>query len=130
MIRPIGQSPGTLYSPQVQARPIFPAGAKEAFAIDLDKLFTPAERKTLANIKEHARDQGLSETKIQELEGSIITSKYGEKSISHDIPIKEIIDRQIRGIKDGFDNGNGPSLTFLQDIYNNFQKFQAVELFA
>ena len=130
MIRPIGQSPGTLYYPQVQARPIFPAGAKEAFAIDLDKLFTPAERKTLANIKEHAIAQGKNDREIEMLAGDIIAAKHAEKSVSHDISIKEIIDRQIRGIKDGFDNGNGPSLTFLQDIYNNFQKFQAVELFA
>ncbi|HHB76980.1 MAG TPA: hypothetical protein ENK84_10640 [Desulfobulbus sp.] len=94
----------------------------------MNKLFTPAERKTLANIKEHARDQGLSEIKNQEIEGSVITSKYGEKSISHDIPIKEILGRQIRGIKDGYGDGSGPSLTFLQDIYNNFHKFQAVDI--
>ncbi len=51
-----------------------PAGAKEAFVIDLDKLFTPAERKILANIKEHARDQGVSEIKIQD-PGALPVSK-------------------------------------------------------
>jgi len=130
MIQSIGQSPGTLYSQQVQARPKFPAGAKEAFAIDLDKLFTPSERKTIENIKDYAKTQGKPDREIEMLEGDIVHAKYAAQKHSNDIPIKEIIDRQIRGIKDGFDNGNGPSLTFLQDIYNNFQKFQAVELFA
>jgi hypothetical protein len=90
MIPPIGQSPGTLYSSQAQARPKFSTIPQEAFAIDLDKLFTPAaERKTIENIKEHAKAQGKDDREIEMLEGEIIAAKHAEKSISHDISIKE-----------------------------------------
>ncbi len=133
MIQSIGQSPANIYSAQVQSqnRPAgVPAGAKEAFAIDLAKLFTPSERKTIENIKEYSKSQGMSQKDVEMLEGDIIHAKYAAQKHSDEISIKEILGRQIRGIQDGHGNNNGPSLTFLQNMYDNFQMLQGTELFA
>ncbi|MCF6186384.1 MAG: hypothetical protein L3J49_02770 [Desulfobulbaceae bacterium] len=133
MISYIGRSPASMYTAQVQSqnRPsAVPAGAQEAFAIDLDKLFTPSERKTIENLKEYSKSQGMSQKDIEAMEAIIVTSKDAEKSISHDISIKEILGRQIRGIQDGYGKNNGPSLASLQNVYDNLQMLQGTELFA
>ena len=130
MIQPLTDSP--VNTPTAQVRPTNkPAGLPtEAFAIDLDKLFTPSERKTIENMKAYSKKQGMSNIKIQELEAGIITSKYSEKGAGNNISIKEILSRQIRGIQDGYGNNNGPSLASLKNLYDNFLQLQGAELFA
>lgn len=135
MISSIGaqQPPSNIYATQAKQStrpPGVPAGAKEAFAIDLDKLFTPSERKTIENMKSYAKSEGMSDRDIEMMEGDIIAAKHAEKTISHDIPIKEILSRQIRGIEDGYGNENSLSLDFLRNLYENFNQFKGTELFA
>ena len=135
MINSIGalQTSSNIYTTQAKqsTRPAgVPAGAKEAFAIDFDKLFTSSERKTIENMKSYAQSEGMSDREIEMMEGDIIAAKHAEKTISHDIPIKEILSCQIRGIEDGHGNENSLSLDFLQNLYNNFDQFKGTELFA
>jgi len=107
-----------------------PADAKEAFAIDLDKLFTPSERKTIENMKSYSKAEGMTDRDIEMLEGDIIHAKLSEKSIGNDISIKEILGQQIRGIEDGHGNKNSLSLDFLKNLYDNFDQLKGTELFA
>ena len=135
MINHIGamQTSSNIYATQAKlgTRPAgVPADAKEAFSIDLDKLFTPSERKTLENMKEHLKAEGANTLEIEVMEAMIVHTKHAEKSIGNDMSIKDIVGQQIRGIQDGHINENSPSLEVLYSLYNNFAKFQGVAFFA
>jgi hypothetical protein len=135
MINSIGaqQAPSNIYATQAKQStrpPGVPAGAKEAFAIDLDKLFTPSERKTMKNMKSYAKAEGMTNVQIQELEASLVTAKYSEQKAGNNISIKKALGQQIRGMEDGFTNKSSLSLDFLQKLCNDFDQSKGTELFA
>lgn len=130
MIQVIANLSGSMRTVALRPQNITAGIPQEAFAIDLDKLFTPSERKTIENMKAYMKTQGAGARDIEMLEGDIIHAKYSAQTHSNDIPLKEILGRQIRGIQDGYGNKNGPSLTSLQNLYDNFLQCQGVELFA
>ena len=127
------QSFSNVYAAQAKqsTRPAgVPASAKEAVSVNLDKLISPSERKTIENMKNYVKAEGMTDREIEMLEGDIIIAKHSEKSIGNDISIKEILGQQIKGIEDGHGNENSLSLDFLQNLYDNFGQLKGTELFA
>lgn len=135
MINSIGAQhpPSNIYATQAKqsTRPAgVPLGAKEAVSVDLDKLFSPSERKTIENMKNYAKSEGMTNVQIQELEASLVTAKYSEQKAGNNISIKKALGQQIRGMEDGFINKSSPSLDFLQKLFSDFGQFKGTELFA
>ena len=132
MIQSVGQSPLSVYASQAQTQAI-PSSIPEnkgARVVDTDKLFSPSERKTMENMKQYMDSQGASQQDFEMIKGDIIIAKLAQRSISKDISIHEVIGRQIRGISEGFLNGNHPPINLIQNIYDNSSLFQGVDITA
>ena len=132
MIQSVGQSPISVYASQAQTRAI-PSSLPEnkgAYILDTDKLFSPSEQKTMENLKQYMESKGTGQKDIQLLEGQIITLKLAQQTALENISIHEIIGRQIRGISEGFLNGNHPPINLIQNIYDNSSLFQGVDITA
>lgn len=139
MIQSTGQSLASVYAAQAVANPssVQSTSAPEdpfkeirgvsvnGAAIDMNQLFTPSEQKTLENMKEFARTNGMSTTEVSSIEGVLIHSKYHNQSA----PLtNKGIGNQIRAIQDGYLKNSNVSLADYQKIYDNFHLFQGADI--
>ncbi len=141
MIQPTGQSLASIYAAQAVANPssVQPTSAPDdpfkdlrgisvnGHAVDMNQLFTPSEKKTLENMKEFARANGMSENKIAEFDQPFI----GRKMVDQTTPLsKDMLANQMRAIQEGYIKNNTASLTDYQKIYDNFHLFQGTDIRA
>ncbi len=130
MINHIGamQTSSNIYATQAKlgTRPAgVPADAKEAFSIDLDKLFTPSERKTLENMKSYGEANSMSAQDVSMVEVSFVHSKLNDSLA----PLSnEVIGNQIKATQDGHIDNTDNMLSVLKELYENFHLFQGVDL--